>query len=154
MNSFQFRGKGVDFSTPFLSGLTLTALSKREEESELPTPNSTSWIFRECFSNEFCRTRIAVCGFSLQAVLPSTHIHESVLPANGTFIGRTDVSSLPLERTRHLQHRNKAVLPDSAMAFTQNPLPYPPHQGSGSILFLSASVNISTRQARRDDNRS
>ena len=46
------------------------------------------------------------------------------------------------------------ALPESAMAFTQNPLPYPPHQGSGSILFLSASVNISTRQARRDDNRS
>ena len=42
MNCFQFRGKGVDFSTPFLSGLTLTALSKREEESELPTPNSMS----------------------------------------------------------------------------------------------------------------
>ena len=147
MNSFQFRGKGVDFSTPFLSGLTLTALSKREEESALPTPNSTSWIFRECFSNEFCRTRIAVCGFSLQAVLPSTHIHESVLPANGTFIGRTDVSSLPLERTRHLQHRNKAVLPDSAMAFTQNPLS-PTHPIKAAAVFFFCLLRLISQLGR------
>ena len=53
---------------------------------------------------------------------PPTHIHESVLPANGTFIGRTDSYSLPLERTRHLRHRNKAVLPD---IFSPRRLPPP-----------------------------
>ena len=38
---------------------------------------------------------------------PPTHILESVLPMNVPFAGRTAVSSLPLERTRHLRHRNR-----------------------------------------------
>lgn len=53
---------------------------------------------------------------------PPTHIYESVLPMNVPFVGRTDNSFLPLERTRYLRHRNKAVLPD---IFSPRRLPPP-----------------------------
>ena len=64
----------------------------------------------KCFSNEFCRTRIAVCGFSLQAVLPSTHPHLWIRSTDERHSSaEQDKSFLPLERTRHLRHRNKVA---------------------------------------------
>ena len=76
---------------------------------------------------------------------PPTHILESVLLTNA-FAGRTDVSSLPLERTRHLRHRNKAVLPESAIAFTQN-LPTHPIKAAAVFFFCLSLTQKPTPQA-------
>ena len=75
---------------------------------------------------------------------PPTHILESVLLTNA-FADRTHVSSLPLERTRHLRHRNKAVLPESAIAFTQN---LPTHPIKAAAVFFFCLLRLISQLGR------
>lgn len=125
MNCFQFRGKRV----------------------------CRNDAFSFCFSSVSCFSFLCQEKRTTSFFPPPTHILESVLLTNA-FAGRTDVSSLPLERTRYLRHRNKAVLPDKCdSVHAESSIPPTPSR-QRLYFFLLTSVNIATRQARRDYNRS
>lgn len=116
MNCFQFRGKRV----------------------------CRNDAFSFCFSSVSCFSFLCQEKRTTSFFPPPTHILESVLLTNA-FAGRTDVSSLPLERTRHLRHRDKAVLPESAIAFTQN---LPTHPIKAAAVFFFCLLRLISQLGR------